>query len=95
MYQTVNLYAFRRAFETQRPNNFSYEGQEVLFNYLEQLEEDIGEGIELDVIALCCDYTESTIEEALSNYNLDSLDELRDNTLVLEVDDNTIIYQNY
>ena len=93
MYQTITKSAFRSEFiHADRKDNFSYAGLGVLYDYLE---ESTNGDYELDVIALCCDYTESTIEEALANYNLDSLDELRDNTLVLEVDDNTIIYQNY
>jgi len=35
-----------------RKTNFSYEGLEILFEYLEELEESTGEEIELDVIAL-------------------------------------------
>ena len=49
--QTVYEYEFCRAFETTRPNNFSYEGLGALYAYLEELSEDTGEDIELDVIA--------------------------------------------
>lgn len=71
--QSINsVYQFREAFRiAERMNNFSYEGLEVLFDYLENLSDDIGEPIELDVIALCCDYNESTIEEIISDYNMD------------------------
>ena len=54
----VNFSTFQTAFENLRPNNFSYEGLTALYDYLIQLEEDIGEEIDLDVIALCCDYSE-------------------------------------
>ena len=93
MYQTINVSQFRDAFKDKgRSTQFSYDGLSILYDYLE---ENFDGKYELDVIELCCEFTEDTIEEALSNYNLDSLDELRDNTLVLEVNDNTIIYQNY
>lgn len=70
--QTVNIYQFREAFRLAgRMDQFSYEGLEVLFDYLENLSDDIGEPIELDVIALCCDYYESTIEELIREYNID------------------------
>ena len=71
--QSINsVYQFRDAFrECGRQNNFSYEGLEVLFDYLENLSEDIGEPIELDVIALCCDYEESSIDEIIDNYSID------------------------
>lgn len=96
MHTTVNLSEFRSAFHNMdRKENFSYEGLEVLYNHLEQYEEDAGEQIELDVIALCCDYTEESIEDALSNYSLDDIGVFRDQTIVLDVNDTTIIYQNY
>ena len=39
-------------------NNFSYDGLGALFDYIEELEHDIGEDIEFDPIALCCEYSE-------------------------------------
>lgn len=57
--QTVNLHQFRQAFvDMGRKDQFSYTGLELLFDYLENLSDDIGETIELDVIGLCCDYSE-------------------------------------
>ena len=65
--QTIDLYQFREAFRAyNRMDNFSYEGLEVLFDYLDNLSDDIGEPIELDVIALCCEYYESSIEEIIN-----------------------------
>lgn len=70
MKTTINLYDFREAFRrAERENSFSYEGLEVLFNGLEEYEQDTGEEIELDVIALCCDFRESTEEEILYDYS--------------------------
>ena len=74
MKTTVNLYGFRRAFESHDRTNFTYEGQEVLFDYLESYEEDCGEEIELDVIALCCDYSEDTPEGIAAQYDIDLSD---------------------
>ena len=68
MKTTVSIYDFRREFEQCRPNNFSYEGLAVLFDYLEQLEQDTGEEIELDVITLCCEYTEQDCHVLLANH---------------------------
>jgi hypothetical protein len=66
-----NVYQFREAFHRAgRMDQFSYEGLKVLFDYLDNLSEDTGEPIELDVIALCCDYYESSIEELIDNYNI-------------------------
>lgn len=70
-----NVYQFREAFRLAgRMDQFSYEGLEVLFDYLENLSEDTGEPIELDVVALCCEYYESSIEELIDNYNIDVSD---------------------
>lgn len=67
-----NVYQFREAFRLAgRMDQFSYEGLEVLFDYLDNLSEDIGEPIELDVAAICCVYYESSIQELIDNYNID------------------------
>jgi hypothetical protein len=103
MKQTINKYDFHRAFETMgRSNQFSYEGRQCLFEYLEQLEEDLGEEIELDVIALCCDYSEDTVKNILKEYSLESLEDLRHHTIVIDVDtsdddenNHTVIYQSF
>ena len=68
-----NVHQFREAFRLAgRMDQFSHEGLEVLFDYLDNLSEDTGETIELDPVALCCDYYESSIEELIDNYDIDS-----------------------
>lgn len=58
MKQTLNYYAFEKAFhDCDRFDQFGYAALRALFDYLEELEEDCGTEIELDVIALCCDWT--------------------------------------
>lgn len=70
-----NVYQFREAFRLAgRMDQFSYEGLEILFDYLDELSEDSGESIELDAVALCCDYYESSIEELIENYSIDVSD---------------------
>lgn len=96
MYQTINKTTFHDLFEIyDRKENFSYEGLNALFEYLEEYEEATGEKIELDVIALCCDYSEDKIEDVLQNYNLDSLEDLKDETQVIWHDDVNVLYQIY
>ena len=68
MVQTINLHDFRKAFQEIRPNNFSYEGLERLYEYLTYDEESHGQ-IELDVIGLCCDFCEMTPTEIQDNYS--------------------------
>jgi predicted ArsR family transcriptional regulator len=71
MKTTVSLHDFRDAFRRIRPNNFSYEGLGVLFEYLEDLETDSGNEIELDVIAICCDFCENNWEDIANEYGFD------------------------
>jgi len=72
MKTTLTFCGFRDAFRAyERMDNFSYEGAQALFEYLEQYEEETGEELELDVIALCCDYTEDTPEAIAANYSID------------------------
>ena len=67
-----NVYQFREAFRLAgRMDHFSYEGLEVLFDYLDNLSEDTGETIELDVVALCCEYSEDSFEDIAANYRID------------------------
>lgn len=68
MKTSVSLYEFRDAFMRLRPANFSYSGLDVLFEYLEQLENDTGDEIELDVIAFCCEYAEDDYETIKDEY---------------------------
>ena len=81
--QLVTKTDFGDAFNQLRPDNFSCEGLGHLYDYLNQLAEDIGEPIELDVIALCCDYSEEPVSDVLENYNLDSVDELGASTTLV------------
>lgn len=84
-----------------RKDQFSYEAKRVLFDFLEDIYSD--STWELDVIALCCDYSEMTYEELASNYNSDGvhgdkeefLDYLRDHTIFLEVSTDLYIIQGF
>jgi hypothetical protein len=105
MKQTIGLSQFTDAFMSIRPNNFSYEGLQQLFDYFESYEEDNGEQIELDVIAICCEYSENTPKEIATYYNIDIeddgnellnvMDYLADHTSVIGHTDTTIIYQQF
>jgi hypothetical protein len=101
MKQTVNSYDFEQAFKNfgrygGDNDNFSYQGLQLLFDYLVGYEEDTEEEMELDVIGLCCDFTESTKEELLSDFGesieLHSLnDEDEDNEQIAEyLNENTM-----
>jgi hypothetical protein len=97
MKQTVDYNIFYQAFADYKRLNDFPEGLGALFDYLQEYEESTGEEIELDVIALCCDYAEDKLSNVLEEYDLKSLEDLRDRTQVIMVgsedeDDPTIIY---
>ena len=58
MKQTINQYQFTQEFQQIRPNQFTYEGLQALFNWFEDYETETGEEIELDVIGVCCEWSE-------------------------------------
>jgi hypothetical protein len=97
MKQTINLHDFRQAFQNMgRSEQFSYEALELIYDYLE----DIDEGNhELDVIAICCDFQEMTPEEIAQAYGLeedeDVLEFLSMETSVIGETDTTIIFINF
>lgn len=96
-----------------RQSNFSADAIDWLWAYLEQLEDDIGTPIEIDVIGLCCDYSEEDYESIASSYNIDLperdgdeedhaeavreaiIDYLRENTVVLGYDDDSVLYASF
>lgn len=44
------------AFDYGRLDNFGYKGWRLLAEAMEQLSDDIGQDIEVDIMAWCCDY---------------------------------------
>ena len=98
MKKTIYLGDFRDAFiRAGRKQNFTYEGLEVLFDYLEEIYPEY----ELDVIEICCEYTEMTLEEVNEAYGeeFETLDDatkwLNKNTIVCGETDSSIIFAAY
>lgn len=83
--QTVDFYLFHEAFKHVRPDNFSYEGLELLYDYLTDFSTDTAGDIELDVIALCCDYSEYTLADWFAEYANQEEVELMDEEEAQEV----------
>jgi len=109
MKQTVNNSQFQTAFHNMdRGSQFSYEALNLIYDYLESIEADTGEEIELDVIAICCDYSEMTPQEIADSYDFEldpdddsevSLDRafayIADNTFVVGHTDTTIVFAQF
>lgn len=92
IYQTIdNASQFRDAFhQAGRKDQFSYEALGLLFDYLE----NCGSDVELDVIAICCEFSEDTPEAIAENYSI-AIDGLNDgeikDAVLSYLEDNTSI----
>ena len=82
-----------------RTDHFTYDGLRALFHYLGEYESfSTGEQIRLDVIALCCDYTQyDNFTDLQANYsNIIDMEELQDRTTVIEIPGSeSFIIQNF
>tara|TARA_R110000868_G_scaffold26677_1_gene102496 strand:+ start:1822 stop:2142 length:321 start_codon:yes stop_codon:yes gene_type:complete len=68
MYQTVNKSQFRNAFHAMgRGDQFTHDALNMLFSYFE----DTAPDAELDVIAICCGYSEDMPERIADQYDID------------------------
>jgi|5_EtaG_2_1085323.scaffolds.fasta_scaffold154902_2 hypothetical protein len=88
MKQTLTKSDFTTAFhKAGRGDNFSYEGLIALYDYLEDYEESTGQQIELDVIALCCEYAEyDSLQEFQRDYgekDFKSIEDIEERTTVI------------
>ncbi len=111
MKKTINFSDFCDSFFNMgRKDQFSYNGKKALFEYIENLEQDTGDEMELDIVGLCCDFTEfDTALEGAKNYSgfftseedlnegeeeRQALEFLSDRTTILQFDGGIII-QNF
>lgn len=81
MYQTINKSQFRDAFKAMgRADQFSYDALGMLFDYFDDVDPDH----ELDVIAICCAFSEDMPAYIADQYDIDvdvSNDDLLDAVL--------------
>ncbi len=89
MYVDINGSEFVSYFNAIRPDQFSYDALRALFDYYEELEESTGEQIKLDVIAICCDWTEyENIEKFRKDFGeeYENIADIENDTTVIEFD---------
>ena len=102
----VTLNSFSESFrQCGRERHFSASALSALFAHFEQVEEDTDTEIELDPIAICCDWEEYTSAIVAANDNgfrgtkkdteEDALEYLCDKTEVVKFDGGLIISSNY
>ena len=78
--------------------NFSYEGLNSLFDYLEELEEDMGKEMEFDPVAICCEYSEyENLEEIKKTYDcIENYEDLENNTSIIKIENtDRLIIQDF
>ena len=82
-----------------RGEQFSYEGKNALYNWLEQMDEDCGTETELDVIALCCEFAEyADLEEFHADYSsedYETMEDIENSTIVIPVSGDSFIIQQF
>ena len=90
VYEVDFIEAFYRY---ERANQFGGAvGLHALYQYLTELEQDIGEELELDVIALCCDYTHfDSIADYNQQYGTDYADMFDIEDLATDIDGSAFI----
>lgn len=82
--KTVSFYDFADAFrDYDRAEHFSYDALDMIYRYLDEVSDDTGEPIELDVIAICCDFTEQSVDDVIADY-LIPIDEGADDDAKIE-----------
>lgn len=101
MIKTITEWDFINSFdEMNRSENFSVAGRKALFEMLEETSPDM----ELDPIAICCDFSEyKDLEELKNDYSYDEdleddddiLDYYREQTMVLELANGGLVIQAY
>jgi|DEB0MinimDraft_10_1074344.scaffolds.fasta_scaffold287300_1 hypothetical protein len=91
IYKECSYNDFKEEFKRySREENFP-KGLRDLYNYLLEYCNDQGQPLELDVIALCWDFREMGIKEALEYYEVEALEELHMDFTIILVDSETII----
>jgi hypothetical protein len=101
--QTVSRCDFHDAFHAfGRSEQFSADARNALFDHLENLSNDIGHALTLDVVALCCEWSEyASACDAAREYGLDidneraASDWLIERTTVLDAGGGGVVIEQF
>ena len=99
MNQEVSL----NTFQNDMKSNFSYKGSEVLYNYLNDIEDDCGMVVNYDPVAFRCEYNEyesfKEFKEEYSSFckshNIKKIDDISDHTQLIKIDNDSFIIQAF
>ena len=90
--QSVNEYEFTNALITDEFAGWNYEEAKALFNYYDNLSDELNEDIDFDRVAIRCDWTSyKNYTEALEDYSLESIYELTEKTTVIDLKDSILV----
>lgn len=109
---TVTASTFANAFvDMGRGDQFSRDALDALFEYYEQVSEGTGSNIELDVIGICCDWSELEDDQLyieygtteglaehdgdMDEYKESILEKLEDSTYVIQLDNGNVLIQAF
>ena len=104
MKRTLSTYDVAHELLADEYASWTYRGAFTLAEVLEEYEEASGEELELDVVAIRCDYNEDTAEELFSNYGHEGetifqlIERMNDETEFYIIADNepvTYLYQAF
>lgn len=86
-----NVHQFRQLFvDANRASQFSYEGLETLFNYIEDA---FGDDYEADAIGICCSYSEyDSFEEYAEQYDHADEEELLGNLVGTTANGSVVVH---
>lgn len=100
MIKTLSVYDFIEEFESSsRKNQFSREALKAIYYFYE----DCAPTFELDIIGICCEWTEYTDYDLMVDYgylgefeDIDQLiEELQTRTIVLDAGDGKLVVENF
>ena len=92
--QTVNKSQFIDNLLADDYASWTYEDAEALYDYYEQYSDDTGEDVELDRVALRCEWTRAdSIDEVIEDYDdIEDLEDLQQRTDVIEHDGGVLLF---
>lgn len=93
---TLRTHDFVERFRKIRPDDFSIPALRALCGWYEQYSASIGEDIEFDAIAICCEWSEySSIEEVRADYDwAEDIDDFNGAIAILEFEGIDVILVN-
>ena len=98
MKKTIDFSDFVDGFQKMgRGNQFSHDGLKLIFDYLQEIDENM----EFDMIAICCNFTESTLDDINNDFDKNfkflwyARKFLEEQTNVIGVTNDSIVYENF